>query len=71
MHVDSHEALGVLNTLFEILAPSSLRPVDMLLRSMFVTPDTMVSVLPHGGVLDAALCSPRGSAGIGGPELAF
>ncbi|XP_007456954.1 PREDICTED: huntingtin [Lipotes vexillifer] len=44
MHIDSHEALGVLNTLFEILAPSSLRPVDMLLRSMFVTPDTLASV---------------------------
>ncbi|KAB0354510.1 hypothetical protein FD755_023048 [Muntiacus reevesi] len=44
MHIDSHEALGVLNTLFEILAPSSLRPVDMLLRSMFVTPDTLGSV---------------------------
>nr|XP_023405447.1 huntingtin isoform X4 [Loxodonta africana] len=44
MHVDSHEALGVLNTLFEILAPSSLRPVDMLLRSLFVTPNTMASV---------------------------
>ncbi|XP_030306272.1 huntingtin [Calypte anna] len=44
MHIDSHDALGVLNTLFEILAPSSLRPVDMLLRSMFVTPKTMVSV---------------------------
>lgn len=44
MHIDSHEALGVLNTLFEILAPSSLRPVDMLLRSMFVTPDTLVSL---------------------------
>ncbi|XP_021144210.2 huntingtin isoform X1 [Columba livia] len=44
MHIDSHEALGVLNTLFEILAPSSLRPVDMLLRSMFVTPKTMASV---------------------------
>ncbi|KAJ8783450.1 hypothetical protein J1605_009155 [Eschrichtius robustus] len=43
MHIDSHEALGVLNTLFEILAPSSLRPVDMLLRSMFVTPDTLAS----------------------------
>uniref|UniRef100_A0A8C4XY03 Huntingtin n=1 Tax=Gopherus evgoodei TaxID=1825980 RepID=A0A8C4XY03_9SAUR len=44
MHIDSHEALGVLNTLFEILAPSSLRPVDMLLRSMFVIPCTMASV---------------------------
>ncbi|XP_070228886.1 huntingtin isoform X1 [Bos mutus] len=44
MHIDSHEALGVLNTLFEILAPSSLRPVDMLLRSMFVTPDTLAAV---------------------------
>uniref|UniRef100_A0A8C3I2J3 Huntingtin n=1 Tax=Chrysemys picta bellii TaxID=8478 RepID=A0A8C3I2J3_CHRPI len=44
MHIDSHEALGVLNTLFEILAPSSLRPVDMLLRSMFITPCTMASV---------------------------
>uniref|UniRef100_A0A8C0WEM3 Huntingtin n=1 Tax=Castor canadensis TaxID=51338 RepID=A0A8C0WEM3_CASCN len=44
MHIDSHEALGVLNTLFEIVAPSSLRPVDMLLRSMFVTPSTMASV---------------------------
>uniref|UniRef100_A0A8C0BTP6 Huntingtin n=1 Tax=Buteo japonicus TaxID=224669 RepID=A0A8C0BTP6_9AVES len=44
MHIDSHDALGVLNTLFEILAPSSLRPVDMLLRSMFVTPKTMASV---------------------------
>ncbi|NXD10189.1 HD protein, partial [Nothocercus nigrocapillus] len=44
MHIDSHDALGVLNTLFEILAPSSLRPVDMLLRSMFVTPKTMTSV---------------------------
>uniref|UniRef100_A0A8D0L1P4 Huntingtin n=1 Tax=Sphenodon punctatus TaxID=8508 RepID=A0A8D0L1P4_SPHPU len=44
IHIDSHEALGVLNTLFEILAPSSLRPVDMLLRSMFVTPSTMASV---------------------------
>uniref|UniRef100_A0A4X2M380 Huntingtin n=1 Tax=Vombatus ursinus TaxID=29139 RepID=A0A4X2M380_VOMUR len=44
MHIDSHEALGVLNTLFEILAPSSLRPVDMLLRSMFITPNTMASV---------------------------
>ncbi|XP_006128324.1 huntingtin isoform X5 [Pelodiscus sinensis] len=44
MHIDSHEALGVLNTLFEILAPSSLRPVDMLLRSMFVIPSTMASV---------------------------
>ncbi|XP_053779195.1 huntingtin isoform X3 [Desmodus rotundus] len=44
MHIDSHEALGVLNTVFEILAPSSLRPVDMLLRSMFVTPATLASV---------------------------
>ncbi|KAM7156171.1 huntingtin isoform 1-T1 [Molossus nigricans] len=44
MHIGSHEALGVLNTVFETLAPSSLRPVDMLLRSMFVTPDTMASV---------------------------
>ncbi|XP_075426386.1 huntingtin isoform X2 [Ascaphus truei] len=44
MQIDSHEALGVLNTLFETLAPSSLRPVDMLLRSMFVTPCTMASV---------------------------
>ncbi|XP_044273862.1 huntingtin isoform X3 [Varanus komodoensis] len=44
MYIDSHEALGVLNMLFEILAPSALRPVDMLLRSMFVTPATMVSV---------------------------
>ncbi|XP_074848498.1 huntingtin isoform X2 [Carettochelys insculpta] len=44
MHIDSHEALGVLNTLFEILAPSSLRPVDMLLRSMFVIPSTLASV---------------------------
>ncbi|XP_043918860.1 huntingtin isoform X2 [Protopterus annectens] len=44
MHLDSHEALGVLNTLFEIVAPSSLRPVDMLLRSMFVVPNAMVSV---------------------------
>ncbi|RXN01815.1 Huntingtin [Acipenser ruthenus] len=44
MHLDSHEALGVLNTLFETVAPSSLRPVDMLLRSMFVTPVTMCSV---------------------------
>lgn len=49
MHIDSHEALGVLNTLFEILAPSSLRPVDMLLRSMFVTPSTMVSVAQSVG----------------------
>ncbi|KAG8591293.1 hypothetical protein GDO81_000117 [Engystomops pustulosus] len=44
MHIDSHEALGVLNSLFETLAPSSLRPVDMLLRSMFVVPYTMASV---------------------------
>ncbi|KAJ8336106.1 hypothetical protein SKAU_G00394490 [Synaphobranchus kaupii] len=44
MLLDSHEALGVLNTLFETVAPSSLRPVDMLLKSMFVTPVTMVSV---------------------------
>ncbi|KAM6440076.1 huntingtin isoform 3-T3 [Liasis olivaceus] len=44
MQIDSHEALGILNTLFEILAPSALRPVDMLLRSMFVTPSTMASV---------------------------
>ncbi|XP_030643764.1 huntingtin [Chanos chanos] len=44
MHLDSHEALGVLNTLFETVAPSSLRPVDMLLKSMFVTPSTMASV---------------------------
>lgn len=42
MHLDSHEALGVLNTLFEIVAPSSLRPVDMLLKSMFITPSTLV-----------------------------
>lgn len=48
MHIDSHDALGVLNTLFEILAPSSLRPVDMLLRSMFVTPKTMVSYCFQG-----------------------
>ncbi|XP_053714041.1 huntingtin-like isoform X2 [Synchiropus splendidus] len=44
MHLDSPEALGVLNTLFEIVAPSSLRPVDMLLKSMFTTPVTMTSV---------------------------
>ncbi|XP_031415878.1 huntingtin isoform X2 [Clupea harengus] len=44
MHLDSPEALGVLNTLFETVAPSSLRPVDMLLKSMFVTPATMASV---------------------------
>ncbi|TRY87598.1 hypothetical protein DNTS_005987 [Danionella cerebrum] len=44
MHLDSHEALGVLNTLFETVAPSSLRPVDMLLKSMFITPATLASV---------------------------
>ncbi|XP_067297352.1 huntingtin isoform X3 [Pseudorasbora parva] len=44
MHLDSHEALGVLNTLFETVAPSSLRPVDMLLKSMFITPPTLASV---------------------------
>lgn len=44
MHLDSPEALGVLNTLFETVAPSSLRPVDMLLKSMFTTPVTMMSV---------------------------
>ncbi|XP_070712463.1 huntingtin isoform X4 [Pempheris klunzingeri] len=44
MHLDSPEALGVLNTLFETVAPSSLRPVDMLLKSMFTTPVTMTSV---------------------------
>ena len=49
MHIDSHDALGVLNTLFEVLAPSSLRPVDMLLRTMFLTPDSLVSVWPPGG----------------------
>ena len=42
IHLDSPEALGVLNTLFETVAPSSLRPVDMLLKSMFTTPATMV-----------------------------
>lgn len=42
MHLDSPEALGVLNTLFETVAPSSLRPVDMLLKSMFTVPVTMV-----------------------------
>lgn len=45
MHLDSPEALGVLNTLFETVAPSSLRPVDMLLKSMFTTPVTMVRAL--------------------------
>ncbi|XP_041435315.1 huntingtin-like isoform X2 [Xenopus laevis] len=44
MHIDSHEALSFLNTLFETLASSALRPVDMLLRSMFVVPFTMASV---------------------------
>uniref|UniRef100_A0A8D2AD17 Huntingtin n=1 Tax=Sus scrofa TaxID=9823 RepID=A0A8D2AD17_PIG len=44
MHIDSHDALGVLNTLFEVLAPSSLRPVDMLLRTMFLTPDSLAAV---------------------------
>uniref|UniRef100_UPI00398E67BC huntingtin isoform X2 n=1 Tax=Pristiophorus japonicus TaxID=55135 RepID=UPI00398E67BC len=44
MHLDSHEALGVLNTLFETVAPSSLRPVDMLLKSMFAMPATLASV---------------------------
>ncbi|XP_041641127.1 huntingtin isoform X2 [Cheilinus undulatus] len=44
MHLDSPEALGVLNTLFETVAPSSLRPVDMLLKSMFTTPANMSSV---------------------------
>lgn len=46
MHLDSPEALGVLNTLFETVAPSSLRPVDMLLKSMFTIPVTMVRDLP-------------------------
>lgn len=45
MHLDSPEALGVLNTLFETVAPSSLRPVDMLLKSMFTTPVTMVRAI--------------------------
>ncbi|XP_036790019.1 huntingtin isoform X8 [Oncorhynchus mykiss] len=44
MHLDSPEALGVLNTLFETVAPSSLRPVDMLLKGMFTTPATMANV---------------------------
>ncbi|KAM9314624.1 huntingtin isoform 2-T2 [Pholidichthys leucotaenia] len=44
MHLHSPEALGVLNTLFETVAPSSLRPVDMLLKSMFTIPATMASV---------------------------
>lgn len=58
MHIDSHEALGVVNTLFEILAPASLRPVDMLLRSMFVTPDTMVSSKRSIGPYDLAHICP-------------
>ncbi|XP_070971741.1 huntingtin [Oncorhynchus clarkii lewisi] len=44
MHLDSPEALGVLNTLFETVAPSSLRPVDMLLKGMFTTPASMANV---------------------------
>lgn len=44
MHLDSPEALGVLNSLFETVAPSSLRPVDMLLKSMFTIPVTMVRI---------------------------
>ncbi|CAB1327175.1 unnamed protein product, partial [Coregonus sp. 'balchen'] len=36
--------LGRLNTLFETVAPSSLRPVDMLLKGMFTTPATMANV---------------------------
>lgn len=55
MRLDSPEALGVLNTLFESVAPSSLRPVDMLLKSMFTTPTTMVwpfPLLPRAGLGD-------------------
>lgn len=74
MHIDSHEALGVLNTLFEILAPSSLRPVDMLLRSMFVTPDSMVSAcLPPSLPPPSPPTAPRAQPvpGLGGLGLAF
>lgn len=52
MHLDSPEALGVLNTLFETVAPSSLRPVDMLLKSMFTTPVTMVRALFQNALND-------------------
>ncbi|XP_078717925.1 huntingtin isoform X2 [Lampetra fluviatilis] len=38
INTDSREALRVLNTLFEEVSPSALRPVDMLLKSMFVLP---------------------------------
>uniref|UniRef100_A0A668AAN5 Huntingtin n=1 Tax=Myripristis murdjan TaxID=586833 RepID=A0A668AAN5_9TELE len=48
MHLDSPEALGVLNTLFETVAPSSLRPVDMLLKSMFTTPVATVQLWVSG-----------------------
>lgn len=50
--------------MFEILAPSSLRPVDMLLRSMFVTPATLVSAPPRGGLRTRMLS--RSPAGRGG-----
>ena len=62
MHLDSPEALGVLNTLFETVAPSSLRPVDMLLKSMFTIPATMVrpvcalDYLMYLNTLSAVVC---------------
>lgn len=64
MHLDSPEALGVLNTLFETVAPSSLRPVDMLLKSMFVTPSTMVSPPPQLVSL-LGLLGPEGGEAVG------
>uniref|UniRef100_UPI00358E7878 huntingtin isoform X3 n=1 Tax=Myxine glutinosa TaxID=7769 RepID=UPI00358E7878 len=38
INLDCKEALGVLNTLFEELSPSSLRPVDILLKALFAAP---------------------------------
>jgi hypothetical protein len=45
--VDSQGALDVLHRLFEAVAPSVFRPVDILLKTMFAPPTDLVSTEQH------------------------
>ena len=51
MNLDSQVALDVVHRLFEAVAPSVFRPVDILLKALFAEPLDLVSVIKCTGIL--------------------
>ena len=44
LNIDTQVSCDVVHRLFEVVAPSVFRPVDILLKALFAPPEDLVSV---------------------------